>query len=114
MFSLFDNLPLIYCVYHVTEGTETTDNKFILFYVNHKFEEAVEAEAINLLGRSMKELYPFLTEDWYENIKRAALKAEATEGILIVPKNKSEKLYKYSANQIIYPGYCAVIYQELN
>ena len=107
IFRLFDNLPVAYAVYHVTEGMDgTKDAK--LFYVNMKYIEHGTIPAAGLLGHSVHELYPFIGEDWYNNVFRAAMRHEVVEGnLLYTPEGKR---YRYIATQIIYPGYCAVTY----
>ena len=45
------------------------------------------------------------------DLKRAALNNEYVEGT--VENAPNGKRYRYTASQIIYPGYCAVTYQEV-
>lgn len=110
IFRLFDSLPFSYCVYHVPRsGTERGDDAFIC-YVNQRFEEVGEVTAKNVIGGSVRELFPYVGEEWFAKVKRAAWDDEKAEGVLTnVPGGKC---YRYIARQIICPGYCAVTYQE--
>ena len=110
IFSLFDRLPFSYCVYHVSRtGTDEADDA-IICYVNHKFEEVGGASSGEVFGGSVRDLYPYVGEEWFANVKRAAWNDEKAEGILTgAPDGKR---YRYTARQIICPGYVAVTYQE--
>ena len=112
MFHLFDNLPVSYSVYHVQKDEEGNASDAILFYANRKFEENGGRKTANILGHGVRELYPFAQEEWFSNILRAAYSAETVEGDMLFPE--TGQTYHYIANQIIYPGYCAVTYQEVN
>jgi hypothetical protein len=63
-----------------------------------------------LFGRKVREIYPEAEEEWFTNIKRAALDDETVEGILA--NKPGGKRYRYTACQIICSGYCVVTYQE--
>ena len=110
IFRLFDKLPLAYCVCHVSVAGTAEDGDTIICYVNRKFEEITGATAKMLFGRKVRELYPEADEAWFSNIKRAALDDESVEGILA--NKPGGKTYRYTACQIICPGYCVVMYQE--
>ncbi len=78
--------------------------------MNHKFEEVGGASSGEVFGGSVRELYPYVGEEWFANVKRAAWNDEKAEGILTgAPDGKR---YRYTARQIICPGYVAVTYQE--
>ncbi len=111
IFHLFDDLPVSYSVYHFTHSEQSGSDDAIIFYVNHTYEKFGGKPAASVTGHSVRELYPHIGEDWYNNVRRAALYGEAAEGIMNDPQ--SGKKYRYTARQIIYPGYCAVIYQEI-
>jgi len=98
-------------VYHFTHSEQSGSDDAIIFYVNHTYEKFGGKPAASVTGHSVRELYPHIGEDWYNNVRRAALYGEAAEGIMNDPQ--SGKKYRYTARQIIYPGYCAVIYQEI-
>ena len=107
IFRLFDNLPVAYAVFHVTEAEDGTIDA-VLFYVNKKYEAYGTLPVSQLLGRSVHELYPSIGKGWYEDICRAAMDNEIAEGdLLYTPDGKR---YHYVATQIIYRGYCAVTY----
>ena len=110
IFHLFEDLPLIFGVYHVTAGENGEKDDAMLFYINHAYEEYAGEEADQLMTKKIRELYPALSEEWYQNIKRAAFDNETTKGY-IDPKGDGE-IYAYVAKQIIYPGYCAAFYQK--
>ncbi|MDO4806477.1 MAG: transporter substrate-binding domain-containing protein, partial [Coriobacteriales bacterium] len=107
-FALFDDLPLSYSVYHVThaEHSELYDAKII--YVNHRFEQLGGLPAEAVLGYSVRELYPHIGEEWFQNVSRAAIDGEKVELDYVDPL--SGKTYRYMACQVMCPGYCAVTY----
>ncbi len=111
IFRLFDRLPLAYCVCHVSVAGTVEDGDTIICYVNRKFEEITGTTAETLFGRQVREIYPKADEAWFTNIKRAALDDETVEGILA--NKPGGKTYRYTACQIICPGYCVVMYQEV-
>ena len=111
IFRLFAKLPVSYCVYYVTHPKDGGADNAVFYYVNRKFEEECGIPAKAILGRSVREVYPNVGEEWIRDIKRAALNDENIEGTV---KNSSNgKRYHYTASQIIYPGYCAVTFQEV-
>lgn len=111
IFRLFDRLPFAYCVCHVSVARTVEDGDTIICYVNHKFEEITGTTAKMLFGRKVREIYPEADEEWFTNIRRAALDDETAEGILA--NKPGGKTYRYTACQIICPGYCVVMYQEV-
>lgn len=112
IFHLFDTLPFIYCVYHVTTDTENGAIDAVLFYINHKFQKESGLKPAALIGHSTHELFPFIQEEWYQKIHQASQSTEPVEGeLLFTPTGKR---YHFTAYQIIYPGYCAITYQEVN
>jgi diguanylate cyclase (GGDEF)-like protein len=110
IFRLFDRLPLAYCVCHVSVAGTVEDGDTIICYVNRKFEETTGTTAEMLFGRQVRELYPEAEEAWFTNIRRAALDGETVEGVLA--NKPGGEPYRYTASQIICPGYCVVMYQE--
>lgn len=111
IFHLFDDLPLSYSVYHVTYAEHSGQYDAVIFYANHKYEEYGKLPAKAVLGHSVRELYPFIGEEWFEGVKRAAMDGETVEGELV--NTTDGKRFRFTARQIIYPGYCAITYQEL-
>ncbi len=109
-FALFDNLPLSYSVYHVThsEHSELYDAEVI--YANRKFEQFGGLPAEAVVGRRVRELFPYVGEEWYQNAKRAALDGETVEHKYTDPL--SGKPYYLTVQQVVCPGYCAVTYTE--
>ena len=65
-----------------------------------------------MLGRSVRELFPDLDESWYDMARRAALLGETIVDTLYY--KKTELRYYITGNQIIRPGYCSFTYQELD
>lgn len=110
IFHLFDDLPLSYSVYHVTYAEHSGLYDAVIFYVNHQFEKFGGRPAKGILGHSVRELYPFIEEAWFQNVKRAALDGEPVEGEFT--DALSGKRFHFTARQIIYPGYCAITYAE--
>ena len=111
IFHLFDDLPLSYSVYHVTHAEHSGLYDAVIFYVNHKYEEYGGVPAKKVLGHSVRELYPDVGEEWFQLVRRAALGGENVESDYLNPADG--KRYRITARQIIYPGYCAITYQEL-
>jgi diguanylate cyclase (GGDEF)-like protein len=110
IFHLFDDLPLSYSVYHITHAEHSGLYDAVIFYVNHKYEELGELPAKAVLGHSVRELYPYIGEEWFECVRRAALDGETVEGDMV--DAASGRTFRFAARQIIYPGYCAVTYTE--
>ena len=106
LFSLFDDLPLPYSVYHVTQSEHSGQYDAVFFYVNRKYEEFATLPAKSLLGHTVREIFPFLGDDWYQDVKSAALDGKIVEGEFDNPI--SGKHFRFTARQIIYPGYCAI------
>ena len=106
LFSLFDDLPVPYSVYHVAHAEHSGRYDAVFFYVNHKYEEFARLPAKELLGHTVREVFPFLGEDWYQDVKSAALDGKIVEGNFENPV--IGKTYRFTARQIIYPGYCAI------
>ena len=83
----------------------------VFFYVNHKYEEFARLPAKAMLGHTVREIFPFLGDDWYQKVKRAALDGTIVESEFDNPL--SGKHFRYTARQIIYPGYCAITCVEM-
>ena len=111
LFCLFDDLPVPYAVFHVTRGKHSGLHDAVFFYVNHKYEEFADQPARALLGHTVREVFPFLADDWYRDVCRAALDGEVVEGEFDVAQIR--KHYRFTARQIIHPGYCAVTSVEM-
>ena len=110
-FSLMDNLPISYSVYHVlhSEHSELYDAEIV--YVNHKYEEFGGLPSESVLGHKVRELYPYIGESWYQNARRAAIDGEIVQGDYVDPIG--EKKYLVEIRRVICPGYCAITYMEL-
>jgi EAL domain-containing protein (putative c-di-GMP-specific phosphodiesterase class I)/PAS domain-containing protein len=106
LFSLFDDLPVGYCVFRVTYSEKTGLYDVVFFYLNHKYEEVIGLPAKELLGYTVRERFPFLGGDWYDNIKICAFEGKIIEGDFINPF--TNKRFRYFGRQIIYPGYCCI------
>ena len=111
LFSLFDDLPVLYSVYHVTHAEHSGQYDAVFFYVNRKYEEFAGLPARALIGHTVRDVFPSLGEDWYSDVKSAALDGKLVEGEFDHPMN--DKRYLFTARQIIYPGYCAITCVEL-
>ena len=98
-------------MYHVTYAEHSGQYDAVIFYVNRMYEQFGGLPAKAVLGHSVRELYPFIGEEWFRDIKRAAMDGESVEGELV--NGSDGKRFRYTARQIIYPGYCAITYQEL-
>lgn len=111
IFHMFDDLPISYSVYHVRYLEHSKCYDAVIFYVNHKYEEFGGRPAKEVLGHSVRELYPHIGEEWFNNVKRAALDNEIVEESYV--DESTGKVFRFSARQIIYPGYCAVTYIDV-
>ena len=111
IFYMFDDLPVPYAVFHVTHAKHSGRDDAVFFYVNHKFEEFFGHPANALLGRTVREVFPFLGDEWHQDIKSAALDGKIVEGEFDNPLNR--KHFRFTARQIIYPGYCAITGVEM-
>ena len=110
LFYMFDDLPVPYAVFHVTHAEHSGQYDAVFFYVNHKYEEFACMPAKDMLWHTVREVFPFLGDEWYEDVKRAALGGKIVEGEFFNPP--SGKIYRFTARQIIYPGYCAITVME--
>ena len=103
---MFDDLPVPYAVFHVTYAERSGHYDAVFFYVNHKYEAFAQLPAKAMLGQTVRELFPYLGDDWYNDVKSAALDGNDVEGEFDNPL--SGKHFRFTARQIIYPGYCAI------
>ena len=111
LFSLFDDLPVIYSVYHVTHAEHSGQYDAVFFYVNRKYEDFARLPAKALVGHTVRDIFPFFGEDWYFDVKSAALDGKIVEGEFDGPLK--EQRFRFTARQILYPGYCAITCTEL-
>lgn len=112
LFSTYDDLPISYAVYKVIKDSAGRVSNAVLFYVNHKFEERSGKKAAELIGKTTRELFPTLGEDWYEKAERAAEKGETViDGMYFEP---TKKRYYMTVSPVIRPGYCCFTYQEID
>ena len=106
IFYLFDDLPVPFSVYHVTYSEHSGHYDAVFFYVNHKYEEFASLPAQAMLGNTVRDVFPFLGDDWYQDVKSAALDGNVVEGEFEIPV--LGKKYQFTARQILYPGYCSI------
>ncbi len=111
IFRMFDDLPVTYAVFHVTYAENSGQYNAVFFYVNHKYEEYFGRSAKQLLGYTVRETFPLLGDDWYRDVKSAALDGAVVEGEFDNPLNG--KHFHFTARQILYPGYCAITCIEI-
>ncbi|MBE6039864.1 MAG: EAL domain-containing protein [Clostridiales bacterium] len=110
LFHFFDDIPAVFAVYHVTRNEDHGTTDAVLFYVNHAYEKATREKSQDILGHGVRELYSFIDENWYDKMVAAALKGEtASDDFEFEPTGRK---YRFTANPIIYEGYCAVTYLE--
>lgn len=111
LFYIFDDLPVSYAVFHVTYAEHSGLYDAVFFYVNHRYEEFAGLPAKAMLGHTVREIFPFLGNDWYQDVKSAALDGNTVEGEFDHPP--TGKHYRFNVRQIIYRGYCAVTSVEM-
>ena len=109
--SVLTDLPVPYAVYHVTHAEHSGQYDAEFFYVNHKYEETAQLPAKSMLGHTVREVFPFLDDSFYRDVKRAAMDGEVVEGEFDNPL--SGKHFRFTVRQIIYPGYCAITSVEV-
>ena len=110
IFHLYDDLPLQYAVYRVILDEERRCVDARVFYVNHAFERHAGTDSRDLLGRTTRELFPDLSEDWYDRAGRAAIGGEIiVEFMYYAP---TDVVYSITASQVIHEGYCCFTYQD--
>ena len=109
IFQLFENLPILFAVYHVTQDSDKTPDA-VLYYVNRLCGAEFDFRDASRIGRSVHDFYASVSQDWLRSLQKAAWHNTHEEGIIQTKKNG--KKYFFAASQIIYPGYCAVIYRE--
>ena len=111
LFYMFDDLPVPYVVFHMTHAEHSGLYDAVFFYVNHQYEEFARLPAKAMLGHTVREVFPFLGDEWYQEIKRAAMDGNIVEGEFDSPV--TGKHFRFTARQIIYPGYCEVTFVEI-
>ncbi len=111
-FRLYDDLPIAYAVYKVHANEERKVIDAEIFYANHLFEKRGGMLLSDMLGRSVRELFPELDEIWYDFAGRAALKGETIVENFYFAQNGIH--YYMTATQVIRPGFCSITYQEID
>lgn len=111
-FRLYDDLPIAFAVYKVQVNRRQKVTDAVLFYANHLFEQRAQMPIREMLGISVKKLFPMLDARWYEMAGRAALYGETIADTMYF--SGTDRQYYLTANQIIHSGYCSVTYQELD
>lgn len=111
LFHMFDDLPVPHAVFHVAYTERSGRYDAVFFYANHKYEEFIRRPLKSLLGHTVRELFPYLGEDWYQDVKSAALDGNVVEGEFDNPLDG--KRFRFTARQIIYPGYCSITCVEM-
>ena len=108
-FALFDDLPISYSVYRVirTEHSKTCDAEFV--YVNRVFTKLGGFPADEVVGRRVRDVYPYVSDEWFQLAKRAAVDGEVVEQDYTDPLSGSA--YHTTFRQVITPGFCAVTYK---
>ena len=111
-FRLYDNLPISYAVYKVEVNRKKKVTDAVLFYANHLFEQRAQMPLKEMLGKSVRKLFPMLDAKWYDLAGRAALYGEAIADTIYF--GGTDKQYYLTANQVIHSGYCSITYQEID
>ena len=107
-FQLFDDLPISYSVYHVTHAEHSELYDAHIIYVNHRFEEYGGLPASAVIGHTVREMFPHITEEWFQDAGRAALSGENVERDLV--DTLSGRTFHCTVRQLVCPGYCAITY----
>ena len=107
-FDLFDTLAVPYGVYRITRAEHSATYDAQIVYVNAKYEELRGLPADAVIGHSVRELYPYIGEEWYEDAGRAALEGETVE--CEYTDRYSGQTFHLVLQQVVRPGYCAATY----
>jgi PAS domain-containing protein len=110
-FAFLDDMPVSYSVYHVThiEHSELYDAEIV--YFNHAFEVAGKLPVENAVGHHVRELFPYVEEEWFHIAKRAAIDGERVERDYVDPLKGNS--FRLTAWRVKRPGYCAFTYQVI-
>ena len=111
-FRLYDDLPISFAVYKVFTDRKMKVTDAELFYANHLFEQRAGRPVTEMLGHSVRDLFPDLDESWFEMAGRAALKGETVVERMYFAENQMH--YYMTVSQIIRPGFCSFTYQEID
>lgn len=112
IFRMFDMLPIACAVYRLAVDRRGRIEDAVVFYVNHMLEERVGMQALDLIGRSTRELFPDLGPAWYELARRAGLEGETLQETRYY--SGTGKRYYLTASPVIRRGYVCFTYQELD
>ena len=108
MFRMYDALPVAYAVYKVHLDAVTKVSDATMLYVNQRFCELVGLGRDALVSARVQDMFPNLTEEWYDFAYRSAILGEKVVSHGYYPEAKSN--LNITANQVISPGYCAFTY----
>ncbi len=109
-FALFDDLPFSYSVYRVVNVEHSKLYDAEIIYANHEYARLGGLPLEAVVGRRVRELYPYVGEEWHEAVRRAAVDGEPQE--FDFNDSLSGRTFRFSAQQVVCPGYCAVTYLE--
>ena len=110
LFHLYDNLPVMMSVYKAIMDDQDKVADAEVIYINHCFENEWDIKASGVLGKTARELFPELSEDWYEKAQRAAVLGESVRAVYFNEPTKNR--YHMTMSQILHPGYFCVTYQK--
>ena len=111
-FQMYDNLPLAFAVYEIKADQGGIVDAFF-HYVNARFAMEQGKKPEELIGCSLREIFPKLEQAWYDIAYRAAFLSRAS----IVERIYFDCMkthYRLTASQIIRPGFCVFTYQPLD
>ena len=111
-FRLYDNLPISYAVYKVHADPSRNVTDATLFYANNLFGQRAGRPVQELIGQSVRDLWPEMDSNWYDMAARAALLGETIVDTMYFEATNMR--YYMTVTQVIRPGYCSFTYQELD
>ena len=110
LFHMYDSLPLLVSVYKVVVDDDGRVTDAEVIYVNRCFENELDIKAVDALGKTTRNLFPQLPEDWYDKVQHAAVLGESIRTVYL--NEQSGVRYHMTMSQVVHPGFCCVTYQK--
>ena len=108
IFRMYDYLPVDYAAYRVITDKEHKVRDATILYANRKWLDRSFKRFDEVVGHTVRELFPSLGEKWYNLAHRAALLGEEVTENIFVPS--MDMHFYVTVNQVVRPGYCAFTY----
>ncbi|MBO7674621.1 MAG: transporter substrate-binding domain-containing protein [Atopobiaceae bacterium] len=109
-FAFLDDLPISYSVYQVIQSEHSALCDAVLIYANRLFFTYGQLKDEEVVGHHVRELFPYIGEEWYKNVSKVAFEGEGVEYDYTDPL--SGKRYHAAMQQVLGHGYCTITYSE--